>query len=121
MIEHLFYACVLILIQAWILPAAFNTKNVKWMLSNRDENPDTTLYYDRSKKAFANLQESVPVFFMLGLLAIYLGTDLSMLMKYWIIFRIIHVISYVVGISILRSISFIASVIVLFMMAGALI
>jgi len=42
-------------------------------------------------------------------------------MKYWIIFRIIHVISYVVGISILRSVSFIASVIVLFMMAGALI
>ena len=121
MIEHLIYACVLILIQAWILPAVFNTNNVKWMLSNRDENPDTTLYYDRSKKAFANLQESVPVFFMLGLLAIYLETDLSMLMKYWIIFRIIHVISYVVGISILRSISFIASVIVLFMMVGALI
>ena len=49
-----------------ILPAAFNTKNVKWMLSNRDENPDTTLYYDRSKKAFANLQESIPVFSMLA-------------------------------------------------------
>ena len=41
MIEHLIYACVLILIQAWILPAVFNTNNVKWMLSNRDENPDT--------------------------------------------------------------------------------
>ena len=29
MIEHLIYACVLILIQAWILPAAFNTKKCK--------------------------------------------------------------------------------------------
>ena len=56
MIEHLIYACILVLIQAWILPAAFNTKNMQWMLSNRDANPDTTLYYDRSKKAFANLQ-----------------------------------------------------------------
>ena len=69
MIEHLIYACVLVLIQAWVLPAAFNTKNMQWMLSNRDENPDTTLYYDRSKKAFANLAGiNVPVFFMLGLL-----------------------------------------------------
>ena len=70
MIEHLIYACILVLIQAWILPAAFNTKNMQWMLSNRDANPDTTLYYDRSKKAFANLQESIPVFFLLGLLGV---------------------------------------------------
>ena len=70
MIEHLIYACVLVLIQAWVLPAAFNTKNMQWMLSNRDANPDTTLYYDRSKKAFANLQESIPVFFLLGLLGV---------------------------------------------------
>ena len=68
MIEHLIYACILVLIQAWILPAAFNTKNMQWMLSNRDAKPDTTLYYDRSKKAYANLQESIPVFFLLGLL-----------------------------------------------------
>ena len=121
MIEHLIYACILILIQAWILPAVFNTKNLKWMLSNRDENPDTTLYYDRSKKAFANLQESIPVFFMLGLLGVYSGTDLSLLMKYWIIFRIVHVFSYIAGIALLRSISFIASVVVMVMMATALI
>ena len=48
MIEHLIYACILVLIQAWILPAAFNTKNMQWMLSNRDAKPDTTLYYDLS-------------------------------------------------------------------------
>ena len=121
MIEHLIYACILVLIQAWILPAAFNTKNMQWMLSNRDANPDTTLYYDRSKKAFANLQESIPVFFLLGLLGVITSTDLSYLMMYWLIFRVMHVFSYIAGIALLRSLSFIASVVVLFMMAGALI
>ena len=121
MIEHLIYACILVLIQAWILPAAFNTKNMQWMLSNRDAKPDTTLYYDRSKKACANVQESIPVFFLLGLLGVMTSTDLSYLMMYWLIFRVIHVFSYVAGIALLRSLSFIASVVVLFMMAGALI
>ena len=119
MIEHLIYACVLVLIQAGFA-SSLQYKNMQWMLSNRDANPDTTLYYDRSKKAFANLQESIPVSFAWIAWGDY-STDLSYLMMYWLIFRVIHVFSYVAGIALLRSLSFIASVVVLFMMAGALI
>ena len=54
MINYILYTCLLALFQAWILPAALNVSNAKWMLGNRDQDPDGSIKYLRAKRAYAN-------------------------------------------------------------------
>ena len=43
MINYILYTCLLALFQAWVLPAALNASNAKWMLGNRDQDPEGSI------------------------------------------------------------------------------
>ena len=122
MATYIIYALLLTIIQIWVVPAAFNIKNFSWYTTNRDEPmPETSVMAGRAIRAAANLQESLPAFLALALLSMHLSVDLTGLAFWWLILRVAHLITYVAGIALLRTLSWIGSLITLIMMAIALV
>jgi len=122
MATYIIYALLLTIIQIWVVPAAFNMKNFLWYTTNRDEPmPETSVMAGRAIRAAANLQESLPAFLALALLSMHLSVDLTGLAFWWLILRVAHLITYVAGIALLRTLSWIGSLITLIMMALALV
>jgi|TARA_A100001011_G_scaffold6964_1_gene7913 uncharacterized MAPEG superfamily protein len=122
MATYIVYALLLTMIQIWVVPAAFNMKNFSWYTTNRDEPmPETSVMAGRAIRAAANLQESLPAFLALALLSMHLSVDLTGLAFWWLILRVAHLITYVAGIALLRTLSWIGSLITLIMMAIALV
>ena len=122
MATYIVYALLLTIIQIWVVPAAFNMKNFSWYTTNRDEPmPETSVMAGRAIRAAANLQESLPAFLALALLSMHLSVDLTGLAFWWLILRVAHLITYVAGIALLRTLSWIGSLITLIMMAIALV
>ena len=122
MATYIVYALLLTIIQIWVVPAAFNMKNFLWYTTNRDEPmPETSIMAGRAIRAAANLQESLPAFLALALLSMHLSVDLTDLAFWWLILRVAHLITYVAGIALLRTLSWIGSLITLIMMALALV
>ena len=118
MATYIVYALLLTMIQIWVVPAAFNMKNFSWYTTNRDEPmPETSVMAGRAIRAAANLQESLPAFLALALLSMHLSVDLTGLAFWWLILRVAHLITYVAGIALLRTLSWIGSLITLIMMA----
>lgn len=60
----------LALFQLWLLPASLNIKSLPYMLSSRDNRIESSMLQDRVSRAGVNLQESLPAFLALALLAI---------------------------------------------------
>ena len=120
---YIIYALALTLLQLWIIPMALNFKNLSWMMSSRDEDLDTSsnLYLQRVNKSTANLYESLPAFLALALLSLVLGVDTSSAACVWLIARVGHLIFYVAGIGLLRTVSWLISLGALVCMACALI
>jgi len=114
-------ACLLALVQFWVVPAIFNLNNIKWMTSNRDEEPNVTPIYKRAVRAWKNLQETLPIFLALGILGVVTETNLVFEMQLWLLFRIMHLITYLLSINLLRTLSWIGSLVSLVMMGLALI
>ena len=122
MATYIVYALLLTIIQIWIVPAAFNMKNFSWYTTNRDEPmPETSLMAGRAIRAATNLQESLPAFLALALLSMHLSVDLTGLAFWWLILRVAHLITYIAGIALLRTLSWIGSLVTLIMMALALV
>ena len=122
MATYIVYALLLTIIQIWIVPAAFNMKNFSWYTTNRDEPmPETSVMAGRAIRAATNLQESLPAFLALALLSMHLSVDLTGLAFWWLILRVAHLISYIAGIALLRTLSWVGSLITLIMMALALV
>ena len=122
MATYIVYALLLAIIQIWVVPAAFNLKNFSWYTTNRDEPmPETSVMAGRAMRAATNLQESLPAFLALALLSMHLSVDLTGLAFWWIILRIAHLITYIAGIALLRTLSWLGSLVTLIMMALALI
>ena len=122
MATYIVYALLLTIIQNWVVPAAFNMKNFSWYTTNRDEPmPETSVMAGRAIRAAVNLQESLPAFLALALLSMHLSVDLTGLAFWWLILRVAHLITYVAGIALLRTLSWIGSLITLVMMALALV
>ena len=122
MATYIVYALLLTIIQIWIVPAAFNMKNFSWYTTNRDEPmPETSLMAGRAIRAATNLQESLPAFLALALLSMHLSVDLTGLAFWWLMLRVAHLITYIAGIALLRTLSWIGSLITLIMMALALV
>ena len=122
MATYIVYALLLTIIQIWVVPAAFNMKNFSWYTTNRDEPmPETSVMAGRAIRAAVNLQESLPAFLALALLSMHLSVDLTGLAFWWLILRVAHLITYVAGIALLRTLSWIGSLITLIMMAIALV
>ena len=122
MATYIVYSLLLAIIQIWVVPAAFNLKNFSWYTTNRDEPmPETSVMAGRAMRAATNLQESLPAFLALALLSMHLSVDLTGLAFWWLILRIAHLITYIAGIALLRTISWLGSLVTLIMMALALI
>ena len=114
---------VLAILQLWIIPMALNFKNLGWMMSNRDEDLDISsmLYLQRINKSTANLYESLPAFLALVLLSLLMGVDTSTAACVWLLARVAHLVFYVTGIGVLRTLSWLTSLGALVYMACALI
>ena len=122
MATYIVYALLLTIVQIWIVPAAFNMKNFSWYTTNRDEPmPETTVMAGRAIRAASNLQESLPAFLALALLSMHLSVDLTGLAFWWLILRVAHLITYIAGIALLRTLSWVGALITLIMMALALV
>ncbi|MEK9649802.1 MAG: MAPEG family protein [Gammaproteobacteria bacterium] len=121
MINLIVLACLLAVIQLWIIPAIFNLNNVKWMTSNRDTDPAVTATYKRAVRAWKNLQETLPIFLTLAILGVVTNTDLEFAMQLWIAFRVAHLVMYMTSLNILRTLSWVGSLTSLGMMGLALI
>ena len=120
---YIIYALGLTILQLWIIPMALNFKNLSWMMSSRDEDLDTSsnLYLQRVNKSTANLYESLPAFLALALLSLVLGVDTSSAACVWLLARVAHLVFYVTGIGMLRTLSWLTSLGALVYMACALI
>ena len=122
MATYIVYALLLTIIQIWIVPAAFNMKNFSWYTTNRDEPmPETSVMAGRAIRAATNLQESLPAFLALALLSMHLSVDLTGLAFWWLILRVAHLVTYTAGIALLRTLSWLGSLVTLIMMALALV
>ena len=120
---YIIYALALTLLQLWIIPMALNFKNLGWMMSSRDEDLDTSSnqYLQRVNKSTATLYESLPAFLALALLSLVLGVDTSSAACVWLLARVAHLVFYVTGIGMLRTLSWLISLGALVYMACALI
>ena len=122
MATYIVYALLLTIIQIWVVPAAFNIKNFSWYTTNRDEPmPELSVMAGRAIRAATNLQESLPAFLALALLSMHLSVDLTGLAFWWLILRVAHLITYIAGIALLRTLSWLGSLVTLVMMALALV
>jgi len=94
------------------------TKNtsLKYFLSSRDENTKISAQAQRANRALKNLLETFPIFIGITLLSLFKDVDNSTIGLLWLIFRIIYVPVYVLGINYLRTGIWAASLICLILM-----
>ena len=123
MTSYIVYALLRALVQIWVDPAAFNMKNFPWLGSNRDEPMPNELSVmgGRASRASINLQESLPAFLALALLSMQLSVDVTGLAFWWLILRVGHLIAYISGVALVRTLLWLGSLVTLIMMALALI
>jgi len=94
------------------------TKNtsLKYFLSSRDENTTISVQAQRANRALKNLLETFPIFIGITLLSLFKDVDNSTIGLLWLIFRIIYVPVYVLGINYLRTGVWTASLVCLILM-----
>ena len=99
----------LVLFQLWLLPASLNLKNTEYLVSSRDNPPPQSQLQQRVTRAGANLQESLPAFLALSLLAIIQNVDLTTAALSWLVLRVIYIPCYMFGITYVRSLVWVGS------------
>ena len=117
MTEIILYTLTLALVQIWLLPMAINIKSMTYLLSNRDEELRTSPLSQRVARASTNLQESLPAFLALSLLAMIVEADVTTAATTWLGLRVAYLACYSFGIPVLRSGIWIASIISMICMA----
>ena len=90
--------------------------SLKYFLSSRDENTKISAQAQRANRALKNLLETFPIFIGITLLSLIKDVDNSTIALFWLIFRIIYVPVYVLGINYLRTGIWTASLICLILM-----
>ena len=112
---------VLAILQIWIIPMVLNMKNMDWLLSNREESDTPSEMLARARRASTNLQESLPAFLALALLSMIISVDITSAACWWLIFRVTHGATYIMGITYVRTLAWFGSIGSLIAMACALI
>jgi uncharacterized MAPEG superfamily protein len=124
MLDLIVYAMILTLVQA-VLPSMMGALSGKlslpYLLSARDEQIQPATYGARAKRAFTNLQESLPIFFTLAVLAIILEKDVSQYASLWLISRVVYVPAYIIDIPYARTLVWLVSLVCLILMAVAVV
>ena len=112
---------LLTLVQLWLIPAGLNLKNAQYMISSRDNPPPQSTLQERVARAGGNLQESLPAYLALCLLAMIQQVDLSQAALIWLVLRVVYIPCYLFGIIYLRSLVWAASLASLIYMAVKLV
>lgn len=125
MLLLIFLVLLLLLIQV-MLPGKYLTQQVgtKDQMGPRDNLPEPTIELSRSRRALANLQETLPIFLTLAILSIVLGEQgwLSLVGgTLYLLGRASHVVCYMKALSPWRSLSFLVALIGCVLMALPLI
>jgi len=125
MLLLIFLVLLLLLIQV-MLPGKYLTQQVgtKDQMGPRDNLPEPTIELSRSRRALANLQETLPIFLTLAILSIVLGEQgwLSLVGgALYLLGRASHVVCYMKALSPWRSLSFLVALIGCVLMALPLI
>jgi uncharacterized MAPEG superfamily protein len=114
-------ALLLVLFQLWLLPATLGINNPKFMMSSRDNPPPQTQLQQRTTRAGINVQESIPAFLALCLLAIVQQVDMTQAATAWLVLRVIYIPCYLFGVIYVRSAVWIGSLGCLIYMGSQLI
>tara|TARA_Y100000996_G_C22401849_1_gene593480 strand:- start:508 stop:870 length:363 start_codon:yes stop_codon:yes gene_type:complete len=120
MITLILLALLLTLIQL-LTPALLNSKNLDFLISNREGSVEEASIVGRTRRAGNNILESLPAFLALSLLSIMLEIDNFNLAMFWLGSRVLYYFSYMFGILYLRTILWFVSIICLIMMGISLI
>ncbi|MFT7528700.1 MAG: putative MAPEG superfamily protein [Arenicella sp.] len=103
-------ALALTLFQLWLLPASLNLKNMAYLISSRDdEAPAQSVLLGRISRAGVNLQESLPAFLALSLLAMIQQIDLTQLAMIWIGLRVLYLGCYMFNVTYVRTLVWLGS------------
>jgi len=121
MLLLIFLVLILLLVQVQ-LPGGYLVKQVgaEAQMGPRDDLPEPSVELGRSRRALANLQETLPLFLTLAVLSIVLGEQgwLSLIGgAVYFLARSIYVVCYMRGLSPWRSICFMAGVVGTLLMA----
>lgn len=114
-------ALLLALLQLWLLPASLGLKDVQYLISCRDNPPHQTQLQLRTARAGINLQESLPAYLALCLLALIQQVDLTQAAAAWLVLRVIYIPCYMFGILYVRSAVWVGSLVCLIYMGFKLI
>ena len=109
--------CLLIIVHIFcpMFIGLLTTKDVSidYLFSSRDEEIKSSIYLERSKRAFANLLETLPIFIILFLLSMIKQVDIANLSLFWLLLRFIYIPSYVLGLKYIRTLVWMPSFIIL--------
>ena len=122
MITLILLALLLTLIQL-MTPALLNSKNLEFLISNREGSVEEAPIVGRARRAGNNILESLPAFLALAILSIILELEIDTynLAMIWLGSRVLYYFSYVFGILYIRTIIWFVSIICLILMGLALI
>ena len=87
--------------------------SIDYLLSSRDEEIKSSIYLERSKRAFTNLLETFPIFIILLLLSMIKQVDVVNLSLFWLFFRLIYIPSYILGLKYIRTLVWMISFVIL--------
>lgn len=121
MLVVIFLVLLLLMVQV-VLPGRYLTAQVGTdaQMGPRDDLPEPTRELSRSRRALANLQETLPVFLVLAVLSVALGEEgwLSVLgAAVYFAGRVGHLYCYMKGLSPWRSIAFMVALVGIVLMA----
>jgi len=109
--------CLLIIVHIFcpMFIGLLTTKDVSidYLFSSRDEEIKASIYLERSKRAFANLLETLPIFIILFFLSMIKQVDIANLSLFWLLLRFIYIPSYVLGLKYIRTLVWMPSFIIL--------
>ena len=120
MITLIILSLLLTLIQL-LTPAVLNSKNLDFLISNREGSVEEAPIVGRTRRAGSNILESLPAFLALSILSIVLEVDNYNLAMFWIGSRVLYYFTYMFGILYLRTLVWGVSIVCLVMMAISLI
>ena len=112
--------CLLVLLQILIptlIDFIFMKKlNLLDLSSSRDDNIDNSIYFERGKRAFNNLLETLPIFILLMFLSISKDIDNLNLAALWLTLRVFYFPIYILGINFVRTFVWFGALVCLIMM-----
>tara|TARA_B100000900_G_C20365267_1_gene628061 strand:+ start:457 stop:777 length:321 start_codon:yes stop_codon:yes gene_type:complete len=87
--------------------------SIDYLFSSRDEDFKSSIYLERSKRAFTNLLETLPIFIILLFLSMIKQVDITNLGLLWLFLRLIYIPSYIFGLKYIRTLVWMPSFVIL--------